>query len=183
MKILLHACCGVCAAQTIKKLKEEFGEVFVYFYNPNIWPEKEYQKRLEAMKQVAQYHGTEFIEEKHNHQEWLEAVRGLEKEPEGGKRCAVCYKIRLEQTAQKSKELGCGLFATTLSISPHKKAEIINKIGRETGERFGAEFYEADFKKQDGFKKTCALAKQLNLYHQNYCGCEFGRPKSRIANL
>ncbi len=175
MKILLHACCGVCAAQTIEKLKEEFNEIIIFFYNPNLWPEEENQKRLEAIKKVANYHGVKFVEEKPDHEKWLGKIRGLENEPEGGKRCEVCYKMRLEQTAQKAKELGCDFFTTTLSISPHKKAEVINSIGREAGEKFGVEFHEADFKKQDGFKKTCDLAKQLNLYRQNYCGCEFSR--------
>ena len=173
MKLLLHACCGVCAGQTIEKLKSEFDEIIVYFYNPNIWPEEEYEKRKVAMEQVARYHQVKFLEGPFNHQAWLEEVKGLEKEPEGGQRCEVCYRMRLVWAAQEARKENCDFFATTLSISPRKKAETINRLGREAGEKEGVKFYEADFKKQDGFKKTCELARQLELYRQTYCGCEF----------
>lgn len=119
--------------------------------------------------------GIKFIEDKYNHASWLSAVKGLEGEPEKGKRCEVCYKYRLEKTAEFAKQNGFDVFATTLSVSPHKSAEVINRLGKELAQKYGLEFYEADFKKQDGFKKAMTLARELNFYRQNYCGCEFSQ--------
>lgn len=107
--------------------------------------------------------------------EWFELVKGLENEPEGGARCEVCYQMRLEKTAELARENGFEYFGTTLTISPHKKAEIVNQLGREVGAKFNIKFYEADWKKQDGFKKSCELARNEGFYRQNYCGCVYSK--------
>jgi len=173
MRLLLHACCGVCAAHVVGQLKNEGHKVLVYFVNPNIWPAGEYQKREQAMKKVAAYHQVAFLSQAYNHKSWCRAVAGLEKEPEGGQRCLVCYRIRLEQTAKKAGELSYDFFATTLSVSPHKKAAAINEAGECLAKKYEVAFWAADFKKQGGFQKACQLATKLDLYRQNYCGCEY----------
>ncbi|MCK5358797.1 MAG: epoxyqueuosine reductase QueH, partial [Elusimicrobiales bacterium] len=113
------------------------------------------------------------ISEDHNHAAWLEMAKGHENDPERGERCLICYKDRLKRTAAKAKELGFAWFTTTLSVSPHKNAKAIINIGNNLANKFNLKFLDQDFKKQDGFKKACALSKQLNLYRQDYCGCEF----------
>jgi predicted adenine nucleotide alpha hydrolase (AANH) superfamily ATPase len=200
-KILLHTCCAVCSGYVIQKLSQETPlgppyqgenfEVVAYFYNPNIHPQEEYLKRKEALQNYCHKNKVKFIEGEYNSnvktressakrlprgvEYWLKKVKGLKNEPEGGKRCKVCYKIRLEETARKAKELQCGYFGSTLTISPHKRADIINPIGLEAGERFGIKFYEADWKKQDGFKKACEISQEEGFYRQNYCGCIYSK--------
>lgn len=163
--ILLHICCGVCASSCVKRLRGDGFEPIGFFYNPNIHPEEEYKRRLEATKALGGAMGFSLIEGDYEKEKWLELTKGFEKEPEGGKRCEVCFRMRLEKTFQKSKELNLP-FTTTLSVSPYKDSRLINSIGK------GFEgFQEYNFKKKDGFKKSITLGKRLNLYHQNYCGC------------
>jgi predicted adenine nucleotide alpha hydrolase (AANH) superfamily ATPase len=168
MKIVVHICCGVCAAGVVKTLAEEGFEVTGFFYNPNIHPEKEYLKRLETTRRVARELNFPLISAPYTPDEWFSQAEVFKHEPEGGKRCEVCYRIRLEKTYQYLLSYGVDLFTTTLTISPHKRAEIVNRIGREIG---GDSFLARDFKKKDGFKKANELARQWGLYHQNYCGC------------
>ena len=170
-KILIHACCGICSGYPISLLKEMGYEPVVYFSNNNLDTKDEYDKRLEAQKIVCMYHWVELISEKYNHEEFLNLVKGLENEPERGARCDVCIKMRLESAAKKAKELGINKFTTSLVISPHKNFEKISEIGNEVSDDI--EYISIDFKKKDGFLKTNKLSKELGLYRQNYCGCEF----------
>ncbi|MDD5729596.1 MAG: epoxyqueuosine reductase QueH [Candidatus Omnitrophica bacterium] len=174
-KVLLHICCGICASYPVEKLKSEGFEVIGYFYNPNIQPKEEYLKRQEVAASVARLLAYEFIPGAYDEGYWMEAVKGLENEPEGGVRCAACFKIRLEAAFRKAKELGADCFTTTLSVSPHKDAGLINKIGKSISPE---SFLEYDFKKNNGFKISMEFARNNLLYKQNYCGCLFGRSKT-----
>ena len=169
-KVLLHICCAPCSTASIERLKEEYN-VTGMFFNPNIYPEEEYIKRLEETRKYCQKIGIELIEVDYNYKEWLDKIKGLEKEPEGGERCKKCFQMRLEKTAQKAKELEFEFFATALTVGPQKKAEIINNFGLQLSEKYQIAFYPADFKKKDGFKKSLELSKKYDFYRQNYCGC------------
>ncbi len=171
-KALLHICCAVCAAGCVQKLRNDGFEVTGFFYNPNIHPEEEYRKRLEAAKDVSKSLSFELIEGSYDKDSWTLSVKGLESEPEGGKRCQICFKSRLSVTATYAKDRGFGYFATTLSISPHKNVKVINEIGRLLSLEG---FLDYDFKKEDGFKKTMDFAKDHNLFRQHYCGCIFSQ--------
>lgn len=168
MKVVLHVCCGVCAAGAAAVLVEEGHQVLGYFYNPNIHPAEEYERRLAAARQVAGKLKFTLETGPYMPEKWLKETESLKAEPEGGKRCQVCYQTRLKKTYHFLKECGADAFTTTLTISPHKSADIINNIGQEIGrERFLAR----DFKKKEGFKRAVELAKQWGLYRQGYCGC------------
>lgn len=171
--ILLHACCGICSAYPILQLREMGYEPTVYFFNPNIFPDIEYEKRLEAEKKLCKYHNCELIVGEYNQDEFFEKVVGLENEPERGKRCDVCFELRLDKTAQKAKELGFSKFTTSIVISPHKNFAKLTEIGQKIAEKYDLEYVAIDFKKKDGFLKTNKIANSLNLYRQNYCGCKF----------
>ena len=170
-KILIHACCGICSGYPIGLLKEMGYEPVVYFYNPNLNTKDEYEKRLNAQKIVCMYHWVELITEKYNHSDFLDYVKGLEKEPERGKRCDKCIELRIKKTAEKARMLGINKITTSLVISPHKNFEKISNIGKLSA--IDIEYVAIDFKKKDGFLKTNKLSKELGLYRQNYCGCEF----------
>ncbi len=172
-KILIHACCGICSGYPISLLKEMGYEPVVYFCNSNLDTEEEFARRLEAQKIVCMYHWVDLIVEDYRHAEFLEKVRGLENEPERGKRCDVCIEMRLKQTVKKAKELGIKYFTTSLVISPHKNFAKITETGKRLED--GAEYIAIDFKKKDGFLKTNRLSKDLGIYRQNYCGCEFSK--------
>jgi hypothetical protein len=150
-----------------------------HFYNPNIHPPEEYQRRLLEMEGYARRIGLPLLMGGYDVERWREAVRGLEAEPEGGARCLVCYRLRLAETAALAQQEGFSHFTTTLSISPHKRAEAINAIGRELGARYGLEFYAADFKKKDGFAHSLRLSREAGLYRQDYCGCIFSLEERR----
>jgi len=170
MRIVLHICCGVCAAGAAAALAEEGNQVLGYFCNPNIHPAEEYQRRLQAACQAAEKLGFPLEAGPYEPEEWLKKTELLNAEPEGGKRCQLCYRFRLESTYLHLKECGADAFTTTLTISPHKPAATINKIGREIG---GEKFLARDFKKKEGFKRAMESAKEWGLYRQNYCGCIF----------
>lgn len=169
-KLLLHVCCAPCATYAIETLKEVF-ELAAYFYNPNIHSEEEYRLRLENLKKL----GVTFVEGKYDIDVWFNATKGYESEPEGGARCEICYRLRMEEAARFAKENNFAFFATTLTISPHKNARIINSIGGELSKKYGVKFYSADFKKKNGFKKSVELSRKHGLYRQRYCGCVFSR--------
>lgn len=173
-KMLLHSCCGPCSTQVIEVLKNDY-QLTIYYYNPNIDTEEEYLHRLSEEKRYCKEVGIEVVEDGYDANEFLVAVKGLEKEREGGARCPVCFKLRLKKTAEKAKKDGFDCFGTTLTVSPHKNAEIINAIGLEVGKEKGIEFIEGNYKKQDGYKKSIELSKKFNLYRQNYCGCSFSK--------
>ncbi len=167
-KILLHICCGVCSSAVVEHLKKEDFEITGFFYNPNIQPQVEYEKRLDVAREVSRILDFPLIEGEYDTGKWFELIRGLEQEVEGAKRCKVCFKMRLDASHNKSEELDISQFVSTLSISPHKDTSIINRIGRNLAKE---RFLATDFKKDDSFKKTLAFAKKHNLYRQNYCGC------------
>lgn len=171
-KVLLHICCGICASYPVEKLRNDGFQVIGFFYNPNIHPGSEYLKRLEVAKKVALVFDYQLIEGAFDQDDWLIQVKGLETESEGGKRCEVCFKKRLEVTAIESRKLRCTYFTTTLSVSPHKDSKKINEIGKSLDDRG---FLAYDFKKENGFKKSMDFAKEQKLYRQNYCGCIFSQ--------
>ncbi len=172
-KLLLHICCAGCGAYVSQVLQAEGYGVGLYFYNPNIFPEAEQEIRLKEVKKVAQAFGLEYIIGDYDHSTWLKKIKGLEFEPEKGKRCLVCYRDRLESTAKIAREKNFGYFASTLSVSPHKLAGEISRIGNDLAAQYGVEFLDRDFKKKDGFKKATILSRELEIKRQDYCGCEF----------
>jgi len=176
--LLLHICCGICASGCIQKLKEEGFKIMGFFYNPNIYPESEYKKRLEVTREVSKTMGFELLEGEYDKDIWNRLTEDFKSEPEGGKRCQICFKMRLERTKEKSVRLNIPYFTTTLTLSPHKDSLIINKIGKEIDKD---SFLERNFKKREGFKKAIEISKTHNLYRQNYCGCIYSKilnPKS-----
>ncbi|MBR3885510.1 MAG: epoxyqueuosine reductase QueH [Clostridia bacterium] len=178
-KILLHSCCAPCSTAVIERLKDDY-EIVIFYYNPNIYPEEEYIKRKnEEIKYIAHLNETngenliEMLDCDYDSEKFYEATRGYEKEREGGARCAICFKLRLEETAKKAKEKGFDLFGTTLTVSPHKNAELINSIGLGIEKELDIKFLVSNFKKQNGYKRSVELSKENNIYRQSYCGCEF----------
>ena len=176
-KVLLHACCGICSGYPIQKLKELGYEVLVYFCNDNFDTLEEYNKRLEGETTLCNYLKTELIIEPYQPEIYYNYVKGLENEPERGKRCLKCFELRLKQTAQKSKNLGIENFTTSMIISPHKNFKSLCLVGEKIAKDYGLCFLDIDFKKQDGFLKTNRLSKELGLYRQNYCGCKYKKNK------
>ena len=172
-KIILHACCAPCASYPIKKLIEDNFEPVVFFYNPNIFPLKEYQIRRDELKEYCKKEQIEFFEEAYEIKAFYEASKGLEKEREKGKRCEKCFYLRLKKTAEFAKKNNIKFFATSLTVSPHKDFNQIKTQGDIVASEFGLEFKDYNFKKQDGFKKSRQIAKENNMYFQTYCGCEF----------
>ena len=172
-RILIHACCGICSGYPISLLRDMGYKPIVYFCNPNLDTKEEYDKRLEAQKIVCMYHWVDLIIEEYDHESFLNVTKGYELEPERGRRCDECIKLRLSLAAQKARELGIKKFTTSLVISPHKNFEKISMIGKDVAN--GLEYIAIDFKKKDGFLKTNNLSKELGIYRQNYCGCEFSK--------
>lgn len=165
--LLLHSCCAPCSSYVLEFLKEAFN-ITVYFYNPNIYPEEEYQKRLDEFKKLGNY---KMIADNYEPQTYYQAIKGLEDISEGGARCFACYEIRLAKAAKLAKEKHFDYFTTTLSISPYKNSRKINEIGQMLANKYGVKFLYSDFKKEDGYKKSIILSKELGLYRQHYCGC------------
>jgi predicted adenine nucleotide alpha hydrolase (AANH) superfamily ATPase len=168
VKVVLHICCGVCAAGVVERLTSEGHQVLGLFYNPNIHPLEEYERRLEAVHKVAQELNFPLEAPPYQPEEWREQTSSLENEPEGGARCRVCFRLRLQKTYQYLEECGGDAFTTTLTAGPRKSAEMVNQAGRSIG---GDKFLVRDFKKKDGFRRATELAKKWHLYRQNYCGC------------
>jgi predicted adenine nucleotide alpha hydrolase (AANH) superfamily ATPase len=173
-KLLAHICCAPDAAYVIGLLKDTH-EVTGFFSNSNIHPAAEFGRRLEEMRKVAALLDIKLIEDVYNPALWLKQTHRLRHEPEKGRRCDVCYALRLERTGQAAAALRFDSFTTIMSLSPWKKAAALNRIGRMLGRRFGVEFLEADFKKKDGFRKSVALSRELYLYRQDYCGCVYSQ--------
>ena len=175
MKVVLHICCGVCAAGAAERLTSEGHEVLGLFYNPNIHPLEEYDRRLEVAYKVAKELNFPLAVPPYIPEEWFEATSSLENEPEGGRRCEVCFRLRLEKTRLYLEDCGWDAFTTTLTISPRKSADVINRVGQEIG---GDRFLVRDFKKKAGFQQATELVKKWALYRQNYCGCLYSMRKS-----
>lgn len=180
-KILIHTCCAICSGYPIEHLKELGYEPVAYFFNPNISPLEEYQKRLDSQKKLCSKLGCELIVENYSNEIYNEIMQGYENYSEGSERCARCFELRLLKTAFKAKELGIEHFDTSISISPHKNYAILKNLGEKFGQFFNINFLGLDYKKQDGFLKTNKIANSLQLYRQNYCGCEISM--KRLKNL
>lgn len=173
-KLLLHACCAPCSIYVLDNLAKEY-ELSIFFYDPNIHPLKEYLKRRDELKKYAEKIGINFEEGEYDTSNWFKKTSGLENEPEKGKRCEVCFDIRLSKTAQKAKEEKYDIWATVMSISPHKDVEQINMVGRKLSNFYGIKFLEADWKKNDGFKIASKMSKDEGFYRQDYCGCIYSK--------
>ena len=156
----------------MQRLREEGMTPLGFFYNPNIHPEEEHQRRLEVVDEIAHNLDFELIKGTYDRDHWFQLIKGLENEPEGGRRCLACFRMRLEQTYSKAKELNIAQFATTLTVSPHKNTVAINNIGKAAGP---SRFLSCDFKKKDGFRLAIEIAQRYNLYRQNYCGCIYSK--------
>ena len=177
-RLLLHACCAPCSSAVLEYLSQYFAITLLY-YNPNIAPLEEYQKReAELRRLVSQMkftHPVELLPCQYDGQAFVQAARGLEGEPERGKRCEACFRLRLRYAAQEAARLRFDYYTTTLSISPMKNAPLLNQLGEEIGREFGVAHLPSDFKKKDGYKRSVQLSKEYDLYRQDYCGCAFSK--------
>lgn len=180
-RLLLHSCCGPCSSYVLQYLAK-FFRISVFFYNPNIQPESEYCLRLETQKRVLSTlplpNKATLIEGSYDPQSFFEIIKGLEQEPERGARCAKCIEQRIEKTAAYAADNGFDYFCTTLSVSPHKDAELLHQLSLKYADKYGVPALPADFKKRNGYLESIRLSKELNLYRQNYCGCIFSKQKS-----
>ncbi|MEG0167225.1 MAG: epoxyqueuosine reductase QueH [Ruthenibacterium sp.] len=177
-KLLLHSCCAPCSSAVLETLCQHF-EITVDYYNPNIDPPAEYERRAaEQARFIAEtprLHPLTFMKAPYQPNDFYTAIKGLEQIPEGGERCFACYALRLRQAAVTAKENGFDFFTTTLSVSPHKNAAKLNAIGFALQDEIGVRYLPADFKKKEGFKRSIQLAAEHHLYRQDYCGCVFSR--------
>lgn len=184
--LLLHSCCGPCSTSVLELLNDYF-KVTLLYYNPNIYPSEEYYKRLEEQKKVLdKVNGRfeiKFLEGRYDPAEYFDAVKGVEQLPEGSQRCFNCYELRLKEAAQFAKKLNMDYFATTLSVSPYKNAQIINELGEKIGAEYGVKHLPNDFKKKDGYKKSVELSKKWNIYRQDYCGCPFSKKEAEEREM
>ncbi len=176
--LLLHACCAPCSTACLERLAN-FFKVTIFYYNPNITDEIEYKKRIEEIKKLLTLinpkYKVELLEGSYEPNKFFEMAKGLEKEPERGKRCYKCYHLRLEETARVAEELGFDYFCTTLTLSPHKNATWLNEIGEELDQQYKPTYLYSDFKKKEGYKRSIELSKEYNLYRQDYCGCVYSK--------
>lgn len=176
-RLLLHACCAPCASACIERIKDYF-DLTVFFYNPNMDCLNEYEKRAEETKRLCEAFGVDCIICERDENSFYSAVKGLEDCLEGGARCEKCFRLRLSKTAEYAAANGYGYFATTLTLSPLKNAELLNGIGYETGGKFGVNYLASDFKKKGGYLRSIELSREYGLYRQNYCGCVFSKNKN-----
>lgn len=180
--LLLHSCCAPCSSYCLEYLANYF-KIILYYYNPNISPKEEYEKRVEEQKRLIRELGEEkfdrysisFQEGAYEPEKYYETVKGLEKEPEGGRRCEACFRLRLTAAAKTAKELHADYFTTTLTISPLKSAPLLNALGEEIGLQAGVPFLPSDFKKKNGYKRSIELSARYGLYRQDFCGCVFSK--------
>ena len=170
--LLLHSCCGPCSSYVLEYLTRYF-DVTVLYYNPNIQPEAEYEKRLRYQREVLKHLPAKMMECEYDGAAFAEAARGLESEPEGGARCTACFLLRLEETAKRAAAGKFDFYCTTLTVSPHKDAERINRLGASVGEKYGVRWLPSDFKKRNGYLRSIQLAKEYGLYRQDWCGCAY----------
>ena len=175
-KLLLHACCAPCSSAVLERLSN-FFEITIFYYNPNITEENEYLKRIEELKKLISLINYKYpitlLEGDYVPEKFFEMSRGLENEPERGRRCYKCYEMRLEETARIADELGFDNFCTTLTLSPHKNANWINEIGEGLNSKYDSVYLYSDFKKKNGYKRSIELSKEYDLYRQDYCGCVY----------
>ncbi len=183
--LLLHSCCAPCSSYVLEYLSKYF-KITIFYYNPNIYPQEEFYKRVEEQKRLIAELPTDnkinFIEGKFDSERFYDIAKGLEKEKEGGERCFKCYELRLRETALLAKKKRFDYFTTTLSISPYKNAKKLNEIGINLSQEYNIQYLFSDFKKKNGYKRSIELSKQYNLYRQDYCGCVFSK-QEREATL
>ncbi len=175
-KLVLHSCCAPCSTYVLEYLSQWF-EIIVFYYNPNIWPKEEYEKRVVDQevytKKIAEDTKVSFMSGIYDEREFYAKIKGCENEKEGGKRCELCFEMRLKKTAECAKKLAADFFSTTLTISPMKNASLLNELGECIGQEEGVTFLPSDFKKKNGYKRSIELSKENDLYRQNYCGCVY----------
>jgi predicted adenine nucleotide alpha hydrolase (AANH) superfamily ATPase len=183
-KLLIHSCCAPCSSYVLEYLSDYFA-ITVYYYNPNIYPESEYIRRVKEqerlIKSMPLKNPVSFIEGKYEPQKYYDLIKGHEKDSEGGDRCMICYRMRLEEAAKAAQQGGYEFFTTTLTISPHKNADKLNEIGEEVASIYGVLFLPSDFKKRNGYKRSIELSKEYGLYRQDYCGCIFSQRAGKKA--
>lgn len=179
--LLLHSCCAPCSSYTLEYLSRYFS-ITVFYFNPNISPKAEFDKRFAEQKRLIEALPAEnkisLICGDYNYDEFLNIARGYESVPEGGERCFRCYRMRLEKTAELAKQKGFDYFCTTLSISPLKNSQKINEIGFDVAEKYGVKWLPSDFKKREGYKRSIELSREYDLYRQNFCGCVFSKSQN-----
>lgn len=177
-KLFLHSCCAPCSSYTLEYLSNYF-DITVYYFNPNISPKAEFDKRYAEQKRLIDAlpskHPIKLVCGEYDYNDFLKIAKGYEDVPEGGERCFRCYRMRLESTAKLAKEQGFDYFCTTLSISPLKNSQKINEIGYEVAEKYGIKWLPSDFKKKEGYKRSIELSREYQLYRQNFCGCVFSK--------
>ena len=179
-KLLLHSCCGPCSSYVISYLRDYF-DITIIYYNPNIYPYEEYIKRKdEQIRLIDNFSDVSFIDCDYDNDVYERLIKGLENEPERGKRCSVCFRLRLSKTAEIAENNGFEYFGTTLTVSPYKNASIINMIGEDIAKEYNVKWLYSDFKKNDGYKKSIELSKKYNLYRQDYCGCIYSKKETVI---
>lgn len=183
-RLLLHSCCAPCSSYVIEYLSNYF-EITVFYYNPNLYPDEEYETRSREQKRFIKEYNSKypvtFTDADFIPAEFYDKINGFEKEKEGGKRCKKCFELRLTKTAQLAQAENFDYFATTLTISPLKNAALINKIGEEISQKYGVKYLASDFKKKNGFKRSTELSKEYNLYRQDYCGCVFSKTERELS--
>lgn len=177
-ELLLHACCAPCSSAVLERIASHF-KIVIFYYNPNIDKEEEYNKRVRELEKFIKNFETKYevslIEGKYEPERFFEVAKGLENEPERGSRCFKCYKLRLEETARIAEELGYKYFCTTLTLSPHKNSNWLNEIGKELENEYQTSYLYSDFKKKNGYKRSIELSREYNLYRQDYCGCIYSK--------
>lgn len=173
-KLLLHSCCAPCSTTVIEALKDYFDLTIIY-YNPNIEPIKEYEKRKEEQIRIINLYGINYFDSDYDNELFHEMSKGLENEPEKGIRCHKCYRLRMNYVAQKAKDNGYDYFCTTLTVSPYKLSNVINEIGIDLEKKYNVKYLVSDFKKNEGYKRSIELSRKYDLYRQNYCGCIYSK--------
>lgn len=176
--LLLHSCCAPCSSYCLEYLSQYF-KITVFYYNPNIFPKEEYEYRIQEQKRLIEHlpskHPISFATKEYEPERFYEISKGYEQESEGGERCTRCFRLRLEETAKLARNMGMDYYTTTLSISPLKDVERLNKIGTELGIIYQTAYLESDFKKKNGYKRSVELSKEYGLYRQDYCGCVYSK--------
>ena len=183
-KLLLHSCCAPCSSYVLNYLSK-FFDITIYYYNPNIDSYEEFTKRsqeqIRLIKEIEHKNKIDIIDCDYENNIYENIITGLENEPEGGKRCQQCFILRLEKTAKIAKKLNYNYFSTTLTVSPHKNAALINNIGYELEKKYDINWLPTDYKKEEGYKKSIELSKKYNLYRQDYCGCKYSVRKTNYS--
>ncbi len=181
--LMLHSCCAPCSSYVLEYLSKYF-DITVFYFNPNISPESEYIKRVNEVKRLIEEmpdcEDVKFLEGRYNPNEFYDCAKGLEDAPEGGERCLKCFRLRFKETANAAAKAGSEYVCTTLTISPLKNADNLNKIGEEECEKLGLKWLPSDFKKKNGYKRSIELSREYDLFRQNYCGCVFSKRNSVV---